>query len=191
VLAHELGHVRHRDHLRHLIQAGGTSFLVGLLFGDVIGGSAVIFATRALFNASYSREVERDADAFAAETMHALGRPAKPMGELLIRITGTQPAQASSNILASHPLSAERLETLSRADDRGTGAEILSPAEWTALKNICGVVAQNTRPPTTNVTAPSVRPPSRSPDVSTQPGRSSAKGGSLSDSGPMSDGQTE
>jgi hypothetical protein len=44
VLAHELGHLRHRDNTRNLIHNGGTSFLIGLLFGDITGSSALIFA---------------------------------------------------------------------------------------------------------------------------------------------------
>ena len=65
VLAHELGHVQHRDSLRKIIQTGGTSFLIGLLFGDVTGGGAMVFIGRSLFDASYSRDAERAADAFA------------------------------------------------------------------------------------------------------------------------------
>ena len=44
VLAHELGHLRHRDNLRQLIYNGGTSFLIGLLFGDRLGGAGVRLA---------------------------------------------------------------------------------------------------------------------------------------------------
>ena len=40
VLAHELGHLQHRDNTRNLIYNGGTSFLIGLLFGDVTGSGA-------------------------------------------------------------------------------------------------------------------------------------------------------
>jgi Zn-dependent protease with chaperone function len=136
VIAHELGHVRHRDSMRQLIQTGGTSFLVGLLFGDVIGGSAVIFATRSLFNSSFSREMERDADDAAIATMHKLGRSPRPMGELLIRITGAQ-ANKSIGLLASHPLTEERLAIMKKADARNVGADILSARQWTALKEIC------------------------------------------------------
>jgi Zn-dependent protease with chaperone function len=188
VLAHELGHVRHRDSLRHLIQAGGSSFLIGLLFGDVLGGGAVIFATRTLFNASYSRDAERDADAFAATTMHALGRPAKPMGDLLVRVTGTQ-ANKAFDILASHPLTEERIANLSKADGSPTGADILTPGEWAALKNICGVVAQAPRPPVAHAATPSVRPSSNS--VSPRAGRAESKGGEPSIGGPTSIGEEE
>jgi Zn-dependent protease with chaperone function len=136
VIAHEMGHVAHRDQVRVMIQNGGTSVLIGLLFGDITGSAAAIFAARSLIDASYSRQAEGNADAFAIETMHALGRSPAPMGELLFRVTGAQ-GNNSIGILASHPLTEERRELMRREDRAATGAEILSATEWRALKNIC------------------------------------------------------
>ena len=136
VLAHELGHVKHRDSLRKIIQTGGTSFLVGLLFGDVTGGSAVLFVGRSLFDASYSREQERAADAFAIEVMHKLGRSPRPFGDLLVRVTGE--ADKSLTLLSSHPLTEDRLAEMSKDKAAAGGPELLTAAEWKALKNICG-----------------------------------------------------
>jgi Zn-dependent protease with chaperone function len=138
VLAHELGHVHHRHNMRTLIYNGGTSFLVGLLLGDVTGGSAVIFATRSLLQASHSREAEQEADEFAGSVMRGLGRSLVPMGELLLRVTGEQGKQlAGFTILNSHPLTEDRLATAKKNDRANTGPEILSPDEWRALKAIC------------------------------------------------------
>src|SRR6266436_3321312 len=67
ILAHELGHLSHRDGTRNLIYNGGTSFLIGLLFGDITGSGALIFASRSLVTASYSREAEQNADAFSID----------------------------------------------------------------------------------------------------------------------------
>jgi len=136
IIAHEMGHVSHRDQTRMMIQHGGMSFLIGLLFGDVTGSTAVIFVTRTLFTASYTREAEENADAFAIETMHALGRSPAPMGELLFRVTGAQ-ADSTIGILASHPLTEERRALMWREDRPATGPEILSAAEWRALKGVC------------------------------------------------------
>ena len=69
ILAHEFGHLSHRDGTRNLIYNGGMSFLIGLLFGDITGSGALIFASRSLVTASYSREAEQDADTFAIEAM--------------------------------------------------------------------------------------------------------------------------
>jgi Zn-dependent protease with chaperone function len=136
VLAHELGHVSHRDHMRGMIQNGGTSFLVGLLFGDVTGAGAAVFATRALLDASYSRDAETQADQFAIDVMHKLGRSPKPLGEFLFRITGKSGGRVTG-ILASHPMTEDRREMTRRADRPNTGPELLTADEWRALKAVC------------------------------------------------------
>jgi Zn-dependent protease with chaperone function len=144
VLAHELGHVRNRDSMRNMIYTGGTSFLIGLLFGDISGSSAVIFATRQLLDASYSRDVERSADGASVEAMHKLGRSTKPLGELLLRVTGKEGGEGKragkgiSTIISSHPLSEERLARMSQEDRPVTGAPLLTAGEWASLKAICG-----------------------------------------------------
>ncbi len=136
VVAHEMGHIGHRDHTRMMIQRGGVSFLIGLLWGDITGSAAVIFVTRTMFEVSYSREAEQNADAFAIDAMHALGRSPAPMGELLFRITGAERSR-TIGILASHPLTEDRRELMRREDRPATGPEILSDVEWQALKAIC------------------------------------------------------
>jgi predicted Zn-dependent protease len=136
VVAHEMGHVSHRDHMRMMIHRGGVSFLTGLLFGDVTGSSAVIFVTRSLFEVSYTRDAEQNADAFAIETMHALGRSPAPMGDLLFRITGAQ-SNRTIGILASHPLTEDRRALMRREDRAPSGPDLLSSDEWHALKTIC------------------------------------------------------
>jgi Zn-dependent protease with chaperone function len=138
ILAHELGHLKHHDNMRGLIYNGGTSFLIGLLFGDVTGSSAVIFASRSVVEASYSREAETDADTFAIETMHALGRSPKPAAELMFRITGKEGGSSVATILASHPLTEDRLARMTREDRPASGPPLLTEKEWQALKGICG-----------------------------------------------------
>ena len=136
VLAHELGHVSHRDNTRNMIYSGGTSFLIGLLFGDITGSGALIFASRSLINASYSRDAEQGADDFAIDVMHRLGRPTRPMGELIFRVTGNQGGDALS-ILSNHPLTEDRLKRFSDEDRPASKSPLLSASEWTALKAVC------------------------------------------------------
>lgn len=136
VLAHELGHLEHRDHLRRIIATGGAALIVGLIFGDITGGSAMIVVGNSLLSAAYSRENESEADAFAAQAMGALGRPAEPMGALLVRITGEKDG-GSLSILQDHPLSEDRLERLAKASRGETAPPLLNADEWKALKGIC------------------------------------------------------
>ena len=138
ILAHELGHLKHYDSMRGLIYNGGTSFLIGLLFGDVTGSSAVIFASRSVVEASYSREAETAADTFAIEVMHKLGRSPKPAFELMFRITGKEGGSKLTTILASHPLTEDRLARMTREDRPVSGPPLLTDKEWQSLKGICG-----------------------------------------------------
>jgi Zn-dependent protease with chaperone function len=133
VLAHELGHLKHRDGTRNLIYNGGSSFLIGLLFGDITGSSALIFASRSLVTASYSRDAEQNADTFSIDVMHKLGRPTKAMGDLLFRVTGNE-ADKGTSILANHPLTEDRLARMTKEDRPPSGPPLLTEAEWASLK---------------------------------------------------------
>lgn len=135
VLAHELGHHKHRDNMRGLIRDSGTAFLVGLLFGDITGSSALIFASKTLVTSSHSREAEHDADGFSIDVMQRLGRPTKPMGELLVRVTGK--GGKGLSIISSHPVSEDRLARMTREDRPASKPPLLTPEEWQALKSIC------------------------------------------------------
>ena len=136
ILGHEIGHLRHRDSTRNLIYNGGTSFLIGLLFGDITGSGALVFASRSLVTASNSREAEQNADTFAIDAMRRLGRPTKPMGELMLRVTGKD-LDKSLSLLSSHPLTEDRLKRMSEADRPPTAPPLLTAGEWASLKAIC------------------------------------------------------
>jgi predicted Zn-dependent protease len=69
--------------------------------------------------------------------MQKLGRSPKAMGELLFRVTGKQ-GDNSLSILAGHPLTQDRLKRMSDLDRPASGPPLLTAAEWSALKSICG-----------------------------------------------------
>jgi predicted Zn-dependent protease len=96
----------------------------------------LIFASRSLVTLSYSREAEYNADTFAIDVMHRLGRSPKPMGQLLYRVTGKQ-VDKSLSILSNHPLTVDRLQRMSEEDRPPSGPPLLSAEEWTSLKAIC------------------------------------------------------
>ena len=68
--------------------------------------------------------------------MHRLGRPTKPMGDLIFRVTGNE-ADRTVSILANHPLTEDRLKRFRDEDRPASGPPLLSPPEWSALKAIC------------------------------------------------------
>jgi predicted Zn-dependent protease len=135
VLAHELGHVAGRDALRKLLQTAGTSFLLGLLFGDVTGGGAIIFVAQSLVDSRYSRQAESAADAFAARLMLLSGRSTKPLAAFLARLDANSSERFA--FINSHPVTVERMRALEAADRPAAGPPLLDDADWRALKAIC------------------------------------------------------
>ena len=75
--------------------------------------------------ASHSREAEKNADGFAIDVMHRLGRSPKPMGELLFRVTGKE-GDSNLSILSSHPLTEDRLARMSGEDRPPSGPPLLT-----------------------------------------------------------------
>jgi predicted Zn-dependent protease len=135
VLGHEIGHVKLRHGLRSVIQAGGLGFLLGTLFGDFAGGTAIIFASRTLIQSAFSRDAEREADAFGVDLMlKAGGNPAGLAGFF----TGAAADPGAFAWITSHPANAEREQAIREAvRNRPPPTPALTPEQWTALRAIC------------------------------------------------------
>ena len=135
VLAHELGHVAHRDNMRSLLQTAGLSFLFGMLLGDFVGGGAVMIAARSVVTSAYSREVETAADLYSVDLMSRVGGDPRALGTVLTRITGNiEPGPA---ILLDHPQTRDRVALINSLPAQRTPVPLLTPGEWAALKRIC------------------------------------------------------
>jgi Zn-dependent protease with chaperone function len=118
VLAHEAGHVAGRHGLRNIIQSSAVSILLTWYIGDVSALAAS--APAALLEARYSRDLEREADAYAADFLAASGLSAQLLADILQRMSseGRRSGEAGGLVyLSTHPTTAERLRTL-RATDR-------------------------------------------------------------------------
>lgn len=136
VLAHEFGHVAHRDSLRVALRQGGAALALGIVFGDVFGAGAILAAARASLSAAYSREAETEADDYAVVALRRAGRPAAPLGEFLMRVAADH-ASGPIAFLQDHPLSSDRLARIRRSSGEATGAPLLTEAEWADLRGIC------------------------------------------------------
>lgn len=137
VLGHEIGHVRYRHGLQSAIQSGGLGFLLGTVFGDFAGGTAILLASRTLLSSAFSREAEREADAFGVDLMLKAGGNPEGLAGFFRSAGGNGPPGALSWI-TSHPASAEREEAIRRmARNRPIVAPALSLEQWQALRDIC------------------------------------------------------
>ena len=113
VIAHEAGHVQRRHGLRQIIQGTVMGALVTWYIGDVSALGAA--APTALLQAKYSRDLEREADAYAAETLRLNGMSPSLLAdalEALERANGGRGAAGPLTYLSSHPATAERLQWL-------------------------------------------------------------------------------
>lgn len=135
VIAHEIGHVAHLDGTKAVLQAGGLSFLFGMLLGDFVGGGAVVIAAKTVLQSSYTREAESAADAYAAVLMNKAGGNVRALATMLARIGGaTEPGM---KILLDHPETKARVAAIEKFAGAKSTTPFLDAKEWAALKRIC------------------------------------------------------
>lgn len=140
VLAHEIGHVIHRDPTRNVLRAAGTAGIIGVLLGDVFGGTVIGAASDAILNASYQREAETAADEAAYALLVKAELPVRPFAAFFERLHakhGDTPGVLKP--LASHPELSGRAARAAAADMVGDGpfTPVLDDRAWLALGNIC------------------------------------------------------
>jgi len=112
VLAHEAGHVDQRHGVRNIVQNSLLGVAIAWFIGDVSAIAAA--APTALIQANYSRELEREADAFAVDVLRTNGIPVRHFGDILRRLEKESGSEGSDafQYLSSHPATSERLERL-------------------------------------------------------------------------------
>jgi len=112
VLAHELGHYVHRDHVRGLGRGLGIAMAAQLLMGS--DSSATEFVSRLtlpLF-ARYSQAQEQAADAFAVDLIRSRFGHAGGASDFFGRLHNEE-GESRSYILASHPSPQDRISRIS------------------------------------------------------------------------------
>jgi Zn-dependent protease with chaperone function len=112
VLAHEAGHVQRRHGIRSLLQDSAVALLITWYVGDV--GTLAAAAPTAILQAKYSRDFEREADDYAAQSLRANGIGPEYLADILRRLDESPGGSSVTSYLSSHPATAERLERLRR-----------------------------------------------------------------------------
>ena len=153
VVAHELGHVAHRDGTRTVLQAAGLSFLFGMLLGDFVGGGAVVIAAKTVLRVVlFARRRVGGGCATASNLMGKVGGDPRALGTILTRMVSGKRA-IGVKILLDHPETKERIAAIDAMAETGATSPLLEPAEWSALKQIC-----SERKASNDPTAPAPRP---------------------------------
>ena len=110
VLAHELGHVRHRHTMRRLLESSATALIVAGVTGDISSTTSLAASAPALLlQTKYSRDNEREADRYAVEVLRRSGIDPRHFVAILQRVDHeSSKGGAIPGFLDSHPSTAER-----------------------------------------------------------------------------------
>jgi len=114
VIAHELGHVRHRHIMRSILQNSAAALLVATLLGDVTSITGLAASIPAfLVEQQYSRAFEFEADAYALDWMRVNGVDPSHFAAILERL-GAQHGddRGVTRYLSTHPSIGERVKAI-------------------------------------------------------------------------------
>jgi predicted Zn-dependent protease len=139
VLSHEIGHVEARDATRGALRAAGSAGLLSMVFGDFAGGTAAVVVAEYTLNASYTREAEAEADAFARSMLDAAQVSTSGMSDFFGSLDGIERSMPDLPIyLSSHPDTSDRAAQAAQfAKEQGPTRPVLDDDEWAALRAIC------------------------------------------------------
>jgi predicted Zn-dependent protease len=129
VLAHEMGHLELRHPTRGVIEQLGLGAVIGL----VAGNNAVGSIGRVMAGLSYTRDMERQADAEAIVLLHRANIRADGLAAFFAILKKDEKLRVPT-ILSDHPGLDERAAA-TQQDSQGEPA--MSAADWQAIKSIC------------------------------------------------------
>ena len=112
VLAHEIGHLRHRHSLRGALQNSTVALMIAGITGDLASLTSVSATLpTVLVQLKYSRSFELEADDYAIEMLGKMGIAPTELGEILLRMTGDGSGELAK-YLSTHPGSKERMQRI-------------------------------------------------------------------------------
>lgn len=138
IVAHEAGHVYYKHPMQGLVNILGFSIV-----GSFFGGDAASIAVVAL-SMSYSRDMERQADKKALETLTENNISASGILGFFERMNKKDKDSVAAELqklFSTHPLSEERMSYIAdHIEENESGKDftsLLTDQEWQDLKDIC------------------------------------------------------
>jgi Zn-dependent protease with chaperone function len=108
--AHEAGHARGHHGLRLLLQSSAVGAFLAFYVGDI--SSLLAIAPTTLIQASYSRDLEEQADDYGAAVLSLNGMPPALLALALDKLAKSHQESAQTGYLSSHPATLERMRHL-------------------------------------------------------------------------------
>jgi predicted Zn-dependent protease len=133
VVAHEMGHIAHRDPTTLLLRRMGLGVVAAALgWNDTLGGAANL--AQGFLALSFSRRAETAADAAEQQYLSRVGLRADGLGRLFARLETLEDHDGGIPWLATHPSTEQRRALATRST---AGVPPFSHTEWAALRAIC------------------------------------------------------
>lgn len=157
VLAHEMGHVVHRDGLQRIAQSVGLIAAVQLLVGDM-GGLATVGTELLQQGAllSYGREQESNADHFAVELLHRAQLDPLALSSFFSTLAkSTEPLPDELAWLSTHPDLSQRISSIiASAQSQGAPSPIPLDLDFIHMqKSVGGATTIPSKPNNTTSTS--------------------------------------
>jgi Zn-dependent protease with chaperone function len=110
VLAHEIGHLKHRHSMRQAITLTIVPIIITLMSGDLVNSSQVAASLPVvILEQGYSRDFEREADIFAKNTLTGMNLSTAPVADLFAKID-QEHGDSLPGFLSTHPGHKERVK---------------------------------------------------------------------------------
>jgi hypothetical protein len=134
VLAHEMGHLELRHPTRGMIQQLGLSAVISLMFGGSSAGDVAYLATAL----SYTREMEREADARAIALLQHAKIHTGGLASFFRALKDDKEADSPlPDWLSTHPGLKERADAAGHAEQASDAQPALTDSEWRAVQGMC------------------------------------------------------
>ena len=142
VLAHEIGHVRHRHPLKRLIDVAGIQLVVTGISGDVGAVGTMILML------NYGRRDEAQADRTGIDLLDRAGIAAGGLADFFDRMAAQQVGNVNlTGFLHTHPPLAERSAMIRAHKPSRAVTPALTDQEWRDVRAVCVGAAPATDEP--------------------------------------------